>query len=373
MSCPALSPVPAMNSDEYARTQAVFEAVLAVEPSLRERVLEERCAGDQALRARVDRLLGHADDATGEFSEDALSRRRAILDEALDARSAAEIDGEDDGWFPERVGSYEVLGLVGRGGTGIVLEARQERPSRRVALKLVHPALSSKETALRLAREAEALGRLQHPGIAQVFEAGSFEGSLGVQPFLAMEYVDGLDLIRHAHARGLDARERVELLANVAEAVAHAHERGVIHRDLKPDNVLVDGEGRPKLLDFGIARLLTEGDEGFRTLDSDLLGTLAYMAPEQARSGSAVDARADVFALGALGVELLSGRRLRSVEGLTVATALREVAEVSPQSLPHRCGPCRGTSASCSPRRSRRGGRTATRTPRASPRTCGAS
>ncbi|MEZ6015260.1 MAG: WD40 repeat domain-containing serine/threonine-protein kinase [Planctomycetota bacterium] len=317
-----------MDRDTYQRAQEALARVLEAPPEARAATLAAACGGDPELRARVEALLPHAGDE-GAFSERSLDDRRQHLDRLM---SGVERDALEEGapWIPDAVGDYRVVRWIGRGGAGIVLEAEQRRPKRRVAIKVVHPAFASAETARRLAKEAEALGRLQHPGIAQVYEAGTFDGGLGPQPFIAMELIDGIDVVRHAHAAGLDLRARVALVADIADAVQHAHERGVVHRDLKPENVLIDRAGRPKLLDFGIAGLLVEGGGvvSLPTLDSQLLGTLAYMAPEQAQRGRArLDARVDVFALGALTFELVTGRRLRELGGLSVTSALRDVAE----------------------------------------------
>src|SRR5262245_31006916 len=185
-----------------------------------------------------------------------------------------------------RVGRYRLLRLVGEGGMGVVYEAEQDSPRRAVALKVVRPGLASPALLKRFTHEAQILGRLHHPGIAQVYEAGLGEDG---QPFFAMELIRGLPLDKYANRHGLDLSARVGLVARVCDAVQHAHDRGVIHRDLKPANILVEQAGEPKVLDFGVARaihadLLTAAG---LTRTGQLLGTPNYMSPEQVAAGPA--------------------------------------------------------------------------------------
>src|SRR5262249_39577527 len=151
---------------------------------------------------------------------------------------------------PVSIGRYRVLRLLGEGGMGAVYEAEQDNPRRRVALKVIRPGLLAPPLLKRFGKEAQILGRLHHPGIAAVYEAGLAEGG---RPFFAMELIDGSPLDAYARQHGLSAAARLELLARVCDAVQHAHEHGVIHRDLKPGNILVDETGQPKVLDFGVA------------------------------------------------------------------------------------------------------------------------
>ena len=178
------------------------------------------------------------------------------------------------------IGRYRILRRHGEGGMGTVYEAEQDNPRRTVALKVIRPGLVSPELVKRFSHEAQILARLQHPGIAQVYEAGMGEDG---QPFFAMEFIRGMPLDEYARSRGLDAAARLELLARVCDAVQHAHDQGVIHRDLKPGNILVDETGQPKVLDFGVAHV-TDADlltSASRTQAGQLLGTLSYMSPEQ--------------------------------------------------------------------------------------------
>jgi eukaryotic-like serine/threonine-protein kinase len=227
--------------------------------------------------------------------------------------SAAETVLRAGASIPEgtRLGHYRLVRLMGRGGMGAVYEAEQDSPRRIVALKVIKPGLAGEELARRFAQESQALGRLQHPGIAQIYESGAVDTDLGPQPYFAMEFIRGEPLDRYAESQDLDTRQRLELMARICEAVYHAHQRGIIHRDLKPGNILVDGTGQPKILDFGVARVTDSDTRMTRQTDAgQLVGTLAYMSPEQVLADPLeLDTRSDVYSLGVILYELL-GRRL---------------------------------------------------------------
>jgi WD40 repeat protein len=234
---------------------------------------------------------------------------------------------------PAHVGRYRILRTLGTGGMGAVYEAEQENPRRTVALKVVRPGVVSPDLVRRFTREAHLLGRLHHPGIAQVYEAGLAADG---QPFFAMELIHGLPLVEYARQHRLDTSARLGLLAQVCDAVQHAHDRGIIHGDLKPDNILVDETGQPKVLDFGVARV-TDADlqtATGRTEVGQLIGTLAYMSPEQIEADPAtLDRRSDVYALGVILFELLAERLPYDVSHLPVIEAARVVHEREPLRL----------------------------------------
>jgi WD40 repeat protein len=216
---------------------------------------------------------------------------------------------------------------------GTVYEAEQDNPRRTVALKVLRAGLTSDILLKRFAREAQILGRLHHPGIAPVYDAGVAEGG---QPYFAMELIAGVSLDQYAREHALDTSGRLELVARVCDAVQHAHDRGVIHRDLKPGNILVEPSGQPKVLDFGVARAadlgLTAG--GGRTEAGQLIGTLNYMSPEQASGDpAAIDPRGDVYALGVLLYELLAQRPPYRLEHLPLPAAARVIREHEPARL----------------------------------------
>ena len=245
----------------------------------------------------------------------------------------------------DRLGDFRLLRLIGQGGMGSVYLAEQDNPSRKVALKLMRLGGDDAESAQRFCREGATLARLDHPGIAKVYAAGVAETTLGNLPYFAMELVDGVSLLEHANSRGLDTPARLRLMVAICSAVQHAHQRGVVHRDLKPANILVDADGQPRVLDFGIARLVDEAEDGTRlTQIGELVGTLPYMSPEQLTGDSAaVDTRADVYALGVVLYELLSGRLPREFEPNTsLAQAITRTVHLRQVPLARANPACKG-------------------------------
>ena len=208
--------------------------------------------------------------------------------------------------LPDRIGPYRILALLGEGGMGRVYLARESHPPRDVALKVVRGI--SNAALERFRREVTLLGQLEHPGIVRLYAAGEEVVGGLPSPWFALELVRGPDLRGHLQQRQPDLRARIGLLSQLARATHYAHQRGIVHRDLKPSNVLVDEHGQAKILDFGIARL--HGDAGGdMTQAGQVMGTLPYMSPEQlAGQAHAVDARSDVYALGAMAYELVSGQ-----------------------------------------------------------------
>lgn len=301
----------------------LFKTAWGMAPADRKIFLDKECGNDVALRQEVEALLAESSDLAGQFTmapiPTDLAREFAdiIGNEGRDPLSPGRLLDLAIGPAPEQIGTYRIIRLIAVGGMGAVYEAEQEAPLRRVALKLPRMPLLTAEAARRFSHEAQILGRLQHPGIAQVYEAGTIErDDRPPHPFFAMELVSGAPITRSARERNLSARERLQLVAQVCDAVQHAHQRGVIHRDLKPDNIFINTEGQVKVLDFGIARLI-DPDRAVsqHTEAGRLLGTLGYMSPEQiaaamgeGQSGNDIDTRTDVYSLGVVLYELLTGQ-----------------------------------------------------------------
>ena len=234
------------------------------------------------------------------------------------------------------IGGYRIEREIAAGGMGIVYEAVQDKPRRRVALKVMRAGRWSASMQKRFDIESEILGHLAHPGIAQVYDAGIHLSDDLELSWFAMELVDGVTLSEFTRRSDSDSHARIEIICAICDAVEHAHSRGVIHRDLKPGNVMVDTEGRPKVLDFGIARY---ADSELRTTTVEtvvgqVVGTLSYMSPEQADGlPDQVDARSDVYALGLLLYEILVGRLPYDLEGKAVHESLRTIHEEEPLPL----------------------------------------
>jgi serine/threonine protein kinase/tetratricopeptide (TPR) repeat protein len=294
------------------RVQAIFlTAVEQPDPAARAAVLARECGGDADLRGRVEALLKANDDPASFLDRPAV--------DAVPDGTGAFAPGPDDSAPPglaaeapgQWVGPYRLLQEIGEGGMGTVWMAEQEHPvRRRVALKVIKPGMDSAQVVARFEAERQALALMDHQNIAKVLDAGT--APLG-RPYFVMELIKGVPITKFCDEHHLTPRERLELFVPVCQAVQHAHQKGVIHRDLKPSNVLVtlyDGRPVPKVIDFGVAKALHQRltDRTLFTGFGAVVGTLEYMAPEQAAlSHLDVDTRSDVYSLGVLLYELLTG------------------------------------------------------------------
>ncbi|HEX8875942.1 MAG TPA: serine/threonine-protein kinase, partial [Phycisphaerales bacterium] len=311
--------------------------------------VRERCPNDPEVVREVEALFNLAGDENPILDSPEYAPHRLALDR-LHAAIASKSDSSESPTsafdkgrdlqapLPQAIGPYRVVRLIGEGGMGLVYEAEQPSPKRRVAIKVIARGVATRAMLARFRNEAQVLGQLKHPGIAQIFEA-STDVATG-QAFFAMEYVEGPPLTRFVRDRGLSDRQRVDLLARVCDAVQHAHQKGVIHRDLKPGNILVeaasDGTYAPKVLDFGVAKLTnSEGESATLALDANrIVGTLGYMSPEQFEAKpEQVDTRSDVYALGVILYELLAEKLPLDLNDLTITQAATKVREQVPTKL----------------------------------------
>ena len=307
----------------------VFETVAELSADERHSALNAACGDDGALRAAVEELLRSDRDAADRFLDPVSPEH---LSETFDSEWARSLVGT-------RIGAYALRRVLGHGGMGMVFEAEQDDPRRSVALKVLRPGAVSEVAFARFREESTVLGRLQHPAVAQVIEAGRAETSRGTVPWFAMVLIPGArDLLSAARESGLDEAQRLRLFLEICDGVQHGHLRGVIHCDLKPANLLVDEEGRPHIIDFGVARLaLPRANEDAPRLHGPA-GTWRYMAPEEL-DGGLPDVRADVYALGVSLYELLCGQAPLDFGGATTSTACASVVRFTPPVPPRRYRP----------------------------------
>ena len=305
----------------WSELRRIVEDGAAVDAAARAAWLDDQCGDDAELRREAEELI-----------------TASLKDEAY--LQPPRLPGSDPILEPEtRVGAYRLVRPLASGGMGTVYEAERKDPHRRVALKIMRTGLSSPASEARFRFEVEVLASLQHPSIAQMYETGvHVEQSNGRRelPWFAMEYVESAASITE-WARGRDIRERVDLLAEVCDAVHHGHVNGVLHRDLKPDNILVDRAGRPKVIDFGVARA-TDCDVAattMRTSAGEIVGTLAYMSPEQlAGRRQALDTRSDVYSLGVVLFQILTGELPYSLDGCDLMEIVQRVHSTVPRCPP---------------------------------------
>jgi serine/threonine-protein kinase len=300
------------------RLPELFAQAVEAPPAARERLLATLAAEDPALAAELRALLAAA------------AVRGSLLDQAVPAVAAAAAVPAEGETAHERIGPYRILHELGRGGMGRVFLAREERAAfrRTVALKVIARSGLAGETVRRFRDEVRILAALEHPNIARFLDGGQAPDGTW---YLALEYVAGSDLLTHVATQRLDLRQRVTLLRAVLAAVAYAHERGVVHRDLKPGNILVDAEGRPRLLDFGISKLVDPdaGDDAVTRTELRAF-TPAYASPEQFR-GERATAASDVYSLGVLLYEVLAGTRPFRELASTPSELERAVLEREPE------------------------------------------
>ncbi len=308
-----------MEADRWRQVDELFHQASELAPEKRSAFVAERCAGDDDLRQEVESLL------------DSDSRAPAFLETPAIEAVADTFANDPSAIGPgARVGAYRVENLIARGGMGAVYLARRDDDqfTKSVALKIVKRGMDTDEILRRFRNERQALADLEHPNIARLLDGGVTDDG---RPYLVMEYVDGQPLTTHCRAQGLSLDERIGLFLKVCAAVQSAHQRLIVHRDLKPGNILVGEGGEPKLLDFGIARLL-ESDSGDQatgdvTVETSRLYTPDYASPEQVR-GEFVGIPGDVYSLGVILYELLTDEKPYKVSSTDRDEIRRQLADL---------------------------------------------
>ena len=301
-----------MTAERWTRIKTIFQDAVDWSPAERALRLATVCGTDTDLRRAVDRLL-----AAHESASAFLEGPHRIDGEAID----------DTAPTPTRIGAYRIVRELGRGGMGTVYLAERDDPTlrRTVAIKVVN--VASQFIVNRFHTETEVLAALEHPGVARLYDAGTTESGV---PYFVMEYVAGDDLLRYCDRQRATITERLRLFQRVCAAVQYAHQNFVVHRDLKPSNILVTAEGEPKLLDFGIAKILSAPDQAVEeTAWFIRVLTPQYSSPEHIRGGRATTA-SDVYSLGVILYELLSGGRPYRLSSRTTAEIEKAVCEQEP-------------------------------------------
>src|SRR3954463_7717298 len=282
------------------REREIFiEALEKGSPPDRAALLDHACHADGALRGRVEQLLAEHD-RQGSF----------ILDKV-----PADLIGTADHFFSEHAGSvigpYKLLQQIGEGGMGVVFMATQTEPIQRtVAIKIIKPGMDTRQVIARFEAERQAVAMMDHPKIAKVLDAGTTDSD---RPYFVMELVKGVPITKYCDDKHLPIRDRLELFIEVCQAVQHAHQKGIIHRDIKPNNVLVaeyDNRAIPKVIDFGVAKATAQKltEHTLFTEFGQVVGTMEYMSPEQSKFNQLdIDTRSDIYSLGVLLYELLAG------------------------------------------------------------------
>ncbi len=311
-----------MKPERFARLKELLWEAFNLPEEERKAYLDQACGDDPELLSEAEAIL-----TDGAEPSAVLQRAGMVTD------TAVEPEGEAPP-LPKKIGQYTIKRVIATGGMGVVYEALQEKPRRTVALKVMKSGIASSSALRRFEYESQLLARLQHPGIAQVYEAGTHDDGTGPIPYFAMEYVpNARPVTEYADEKKLGTRERMQLFAQVCDAVHHGHQKGIIHRDLKPGNILVGPQGQVKIIDFGVARS-TDSDMALTTLQTDvgqLIGTLQYMSPEQCEADPHdIDTRSDVYALGVVQYELLCGRLPYDVKKKAFHEVTRVIREEQP-------------------------------------------
>jgi serine/threonine protein kinase/tetratricopeptide (TPR) repeat protein/TolB-like protein len=305
---------PPLTPERWERIKDIFADAQECNPAERSAFLEKMCATDESLRREVESLLAAAEVEAADASS---------------ADSAAERSHADDVMVGRRIGAYKIIQRIGRGGMATVYLASRadEQYEKQVAIKVLLPELGSEELLRRFRNERQTLAKLDHPNIVKLLDGGSTEEGL---PYLVMDYVQGVPVDKYCDNHKLSTEERLRLFCQICDAVQCAHENLIVHRDLKPSNILITADGSPKLLDFGISKVLQPRDGSSITQTLTRRMTPAYASPEQVK-GEAVAPATDIYSLGVVLYELLTGHRPYKLKHQTPAEVERAICEQEPE------------------------------------------
>ncbi|MBL8206787.1 MAG: protein kinase [Blastocatellia bacterium] len=328
-----------MTPEQWAQVEKLFQAAVDLAPAERAEYLAKACHNDPELRHEVESLLAYESAETiaeGAFQQAIRGVASAVVAEPSSIQGAG-LKEAGDSLIGQMVGVYRILELIGRGGMGTVyLAERADAEFRQqVAIKIIKRGMDTDFIRDRFLQERQILASLEHPNIARLLDGGTTADGL---PYFVMEHVTGTSLLTYCNAHRLSIAERLKLFRQVCAAVQHAHQKLVVHRDLKPSNILVNEEGVPKLLDFGIAKLLdpnaTPGATQALTRTDQRLLTPDYASPEQVR-GKAITTATDIYSLGVVLYELLTGQRPHKFDALSLGEIEHAICEQEPE-LPSR-------------------------------------
>jgi eukaryotic-like serine/threonine-protein kinase len=290
-----------MNKERWQLIERTYHAALDREGKARSAFLDEACAGDEELRSEVEDLIGHDGQAS-----------RFIESPALEVAAKWMAEDQVSSMVGRQLGSYKILSQLGAGGMGEVYLAEDTRLNRKVAIKFILASSTADEQAQkRFIREAQAAAGLDHPNICAIHEVGQQDNI----SFIVMQYVDGQTLASRIQTKTLTLADTLDISIQIAGALSTAHSQGIIHRDIKPQNIIIDSHGQLKVLDFGLAKVIKQDElldgeaetEALLSTPGMIMGTPAYMSPEQVR-GETLDARTDIFSFGSMLYEMVSGR-----------------------------------------------------------------
>lgn len=306
-----------MNPTKWAKISEIIETALEKTEPERSIYLTQICGADKELRHEIDSLLSYEETENDVFEN-----------KQLNPLTFGEIDKIPNNYIGKQIGKYKITKPLGEGGMGAVFlgERNDGEFEQEVAIKLLKQGFVSKVALSRFVSERKILARLHHRFIAQLLDGGTTEEGM---PFLIMEYVEGLPLLEYCREKNLGLKERLELFQNICSAVQYAHQHLVIHRDLKPSNIIVSNDGTPKLLDFGISKLVSQDIDEMQTQTEFRALTPAYASPEQIR-GEPISTASDIYSLGVILYELLTGKRPYETDSKNFSQIIKIICEDEP-------------------------------------------